>query len=173
MKPGAQRKTLPVVCDCGDHAFARLKAPFVVLVSAEDAHFLRDMHWAVENRPNGYKKVRRSQRPKGAPRSLAATIMPCPPGKVIDHISCDGLDNRRGNLREATPSQNACNRRWRPRELPKGVVLLPSPKDRPYRASIKLQQKVYVLGFFKTPEEAHQAYVAAAPLYHGEFARLD
>jgi len=37
-------------------------------------------------------------------------IMGEPEGLLIDHRNCDGLDNRRDNLRTATSSQNACNR---------------------------------------------------------------
>ena len=40
----------------------------------------------------------------------------------IDHINHDRLDNRIENLRDATPSQSACNRRGdKGRSLPKGV----------------------------------------------------
>jgi hypothetical protein len=89
----------------------------------------------------------------------------------VDHINLNGLDNRRDNLRLATNSQNNMNvRRYRNNKSGfKGVHLA---KGR-WRASIRLNYKLYHLGYFDTPEEAYGAYCEAAKERFGEFARFD
>ncbi len=88
----------------------------------------------------------------------------------IDHKNCDCYDNRIENLRPATHGQNASNSRgWRKKALPKGVSLM--ARGKPYRARIGIDGKVVWLGVFDTPEEAHAAYVSAASVAKGEFAR--
>lgn len=90
----------------------------------------------------------------------------------VDHINGDGLDNRRCNLRIATNSQNQANNRPQSRPMAsrfKGVSW--HGRDRLWRASIKVNQKVIGLGYFKVEEDAARAYDAAAVRYFGEFAR--
>lgn len=94
------------------------------------------------------------------------------PPKYVDHINCDGCDNRWENLRLANNSQNGYNARLSKRNKFgfKGVYL--NKRDGTYSAEIRNNWQKYHLGNFKTPEEAHQAYVAAAAKFGGEFARF-
>lgn len=87
-------------------------------------------------------------------------------GKGADHINGDGLDNRRANLRPATPAQNAANRRAVRSGL-KGVTF--HKKSGRWQAAIA---KRY-LGLFATEAEAGAAYDRAAVERWGEFARLN
>jgi hypothetical protein len=91
------------------------------------------------------------------------------PPELLDHINCDPLDNRISNLRPATHSQNAANSRSRRRGL-KGVRFNPRRKSRPWKASINPSGKPIYLGYYATEQEAHEAYVAAAKYYFGDFA---
>lgn len=93
------------------------------------------------------------------------------PLKYVDHINCNGRDNRWENLRLANNSQNGYNARLSRRNKFgfKGVYL--NKRDGTYTAEIRNNWKKYHLGTFKTPEEAHQAYVNAAIKFGGEFAR--
>lgn len=91
-----------------------------------------------------------------------------PAGKV-DHKNLAPADNRPDNLREATNSQQEGNKRANPRNLTglKGV----SKRRYNYEARISIDGKQIALGWFKTAEQAHAAYVAAAVEHFGEFAR--
>jgi HNH endonuclease/AP2 domain-containing protein len=92
---------------------------------------------------------------------------------IIDHRDGDGTNNRWSNLRRATMSQNAANRR-RPRQNTsgyKGVYLC--RKTGKWRACIGKDGETIQLGRFETPQAAHKAYVAAARKLFGEFARAE
>lgn len=89
------------------------------------------------------------------------------PNDELDHINGDRGDNRWVNLREATRVQQNYNRKsWG--TYPKGVRKANS-LEKPYRAYITIDGKHKHLGVYKTPEEAHEAYKAAATELHGEF----
>lgn len=82
----------------------------------------------------------------------------------IDHINEDPLDNRIENLRIAGPSLNGLNSskdRNRGSGLPRGVRYHKNCKSRPYQAQIRVNQRDKSLGYFATPEEAHEAYLKA------------
>lgn len=95
-------------------------------------------------------------------------------GMLIDHINGNRRDNRAVNLREATYSQNAMNsRRTKAKAsgLPKGVYKRSNCSK--FEAQIDVNRKRFHLGLFNTPEEASEAYQAAAKFHHGEFACFD
>lgn len=93
------------------------------------------------------------------------------PSECIDHVNGDGLDNRLANLREATNSQNQCNKRHQRHNAIglKGVSFDRLTKK--WRARIMVHGRDKHLGRFPTAELAHAAYCAAAADMHGEFAR--
>jgi hypothetical protein len=90
----------------------------------------------------------------------------------IDHRNGDGLDNRRANLRLATPAQNARNRPLQSNNTSgvKGVDWYPSKKK--WRARIKVNNKYIDLGLFDYLEDAKKVREAAAAKYFREFQRL-
>jgi hypothetical protein len=92
---------------------------------------------------------------------------------LTDHINGDGLDNRRTNLREATPRQNKMNARTRSDSKTgfKGVSSRRGGKG--YVARIQDGVKRKQLGWFHDPEVAARAYDAAARELYGEFAWLN
>lgn len=95
----------------------------------------------------------------------------CWPSADVDHINSDRSDNRIVNLREATRSENNCNRPISSANTSglKGVTF--HAKSRKWRAQIKKHGKNHFLGCFETPQAAHAAYSNAAPVIHGDFAR--
>lgn len=90
------------------------------------------------------------------------------PAQLVDHANGDRADNRWSNLRAATPAQNNANMRGQGR-YPKGVSF--HKQVGRYQASIKVDGKCHYLGLHDTVEQAHAAYIEAAKLHFGEFAR--
>lgn len=93
-------------------------------------------------------------------------------GAMCDHRDCDGLNNRRENLRPATPRENMQNARMR-RDNTSGVKGVCWHKARAkWRAKIKVDGKTVSLGYFHSKDDAGAAYIAASLRFHGDFARL-
>lgn len=91
----------------------------------------------------------------------------------VDHINGDGLDCRRENMRKATRSENAKNRRKhkRSQQSPfKGVQLR---QDGTWLAYITQNGKVLPLGIFDSAWDAAARYDEAAREIHGKFACLN
>ena len=87
--------------------------------------------------------------------------------KQIDHINNIRTDNRICNLREANRSENNQNQ-IKPRSNNKvgflGVCF--DKNNLNYRARIGINKKYINIGSFKTPEEAHNAYLQAKRQLH-------
>ena len=122
---------------------------------------------------NGYRRIMFGSNRHGAKRYLAHRLVwlyvygDWPDGQ-IDHKNGDRDDNRIGNLRLASASQNQWNCKT-PKNNKSGYKGVYS--DRGYwRAVIRKNGKPKYLGYFDTPELAHAAYCQAANEMHGEFA---
>jgi hypothetical protein len=92
----------------------------------------------------------------------------------IDHINNNGLDNRKANLRHATPAQKARNRRKTAAKTSskyKGVSY--HAGQRKWCASIHVNGQSEYLGLFQNEIDAAKAYDAAAKKHHKEFAVLN
>jgi hypothetical protein len=95
-------------------------------------------------------------------------------GQEVDHINCDGLDNRRSNLRVCSHAQNLANQRHQERETysrHKGVTY--DKRRGKWLAQAKARKIHYNLGTFKSEDDAARAYNAFAVNAFGEFARLN
>ena len=93
--------------------------------------------------------------------------------ELVDHINGDGLDNRRDNLRVASPSENSRNQRRKSSNKSgfKGVCWHKYTKK--WTARITVEGKQKSLGYFDTPEDAYEAYCKEAIEKYGKYARLD
>jgi hypothetical protein len=101
-------------------------------------------------------------------------IIEVPDRYYVDHINGNGLDNRKANLRPATPAQNNQNARHTKRNAYskyRGVTWEKS-KQR-WRAHLSYNKKTLHAGYFKDEIDAAKAYDEAAKKYHGDFAVLN
>ena len=90
----------------------------------------------------------------------------------VDHINGDRTDNRWGNLRAATRSQNNANAQIR-RDNNSGVKGVSwDGKNKKWRATINSNGKQKWLGRFASRDAAADAYRQAAVDLYGEFARV-
>lgn len=88
----------------------------------------------------------------------------------VDHINGIRSDDRIENLRICNNSQNCRNKKISSSNSSgyKGVT----KQNGRWRAQIEVDGKHVSLGMFDDPIEAHKAYVMAAEMYFGEFARF-
>ncbi len=144
-----------------------------VLIDCEDAPLVESRGWGLHI--TTYKdRMREYIQSRTRPRTLLhRLIMGLEPGEPlqVDHINGNGLDNRRQNLRRATPAQNAQNRTHavarpvHPEIQMRGVTFAKdkcSSSDkigtkRCYGARVVLDGKIFRLGYYYTAEEAGEA----------------
>lgn len=139
-----------------------------ILIDSEDANIL-ETHWlCVLKRGQVIAQDKATKK-----RIVLAKLLLKPDnGFEVDHINHNGLDNRRKNLRLATPSQNKANRRTvNKRSLPKGVYFEPTRNSKkPYLAVCIKNGKRYQNGRHETIESAVIAYNELAVKLFGQFA---
>lgn len=92
------------------------------------------------------------------------------PSDDVDHRDRDPMNNRWGNLREATRQQNLANMGGFPHSSRFKGVSFDKQTGR-WRARIRSNGKLIALGRHSSEETAHAAYLKAAQELFGEFAR--
>ena len=172
----AQPRAIIQQPDGETYRFIPLTQGKVAIVDAEDYDRLMEHPWCAHQRYKREQFVAVRNSLDGENGKSYTILMHCealrvPRGTLIDHENLNSLDNRKDNLRLATPQQNGRNRGPQKNNSSgfKGV-------DKPnhtwrWRARIKSDSGHIHLGYFDTKEEAAQAYRQAADKLHGEFAR--
>jgi len=94
-------------------------------------------------------------------------------GYEIDHIDGNRLNNRRGNLRIATHSENLRNAKKRKDCSSKYKGVYFCKKYKKWVARIKTSDKNNLLGIFEKETEAAKAYDFAAIKFFKEFAKTN
>lgn len=93
------------------------------------------------------------------------------PRDVVDHINGDGLNNTIANLRQATRSQNQCNRRVSKNNKSGASGVHPEKRTGKWTAEIFCQKRKFFLGTFSTFEAALSARQQAENTKFAEFRR--
>jgi hypothetical protein len=151
-----------------------LRGGHVALIDAGDLPLVDEYSlWVVRRHRRWY--VAAAKRPSGATPTtyLHRVIAGAEPGLQVDHENLDGLDNRRGNLRIATPQLNMANIAKVSRRTSssyKGVYR--HGKNPSWIAQLKFNGRCRTSSW-PTEEEAARAYDAMATEAFGAFARLN
>lgn len=87
------------------------------------------------------------------------------PANDLDHINGVKTDNRIENLRDVPRAVNSQNRRSAHKTNSTGYLGV-SAKGNGFRARIKLNGATTLIGTFKTPIEAHEAYLQVKRVMH-------
>jgi hypothetical protein len=145
------------------------------LVDPKNYYWLAAYHWyAYRSALTWYAHRAVKINGKRSVISMHCQIMPLPKGLLVDHKNCNGLDNRRANLRPATHAENCHNRRKYSTPTSsrfKGVRWHKHGKK--WAATIRGNNRAIHLGYFADETDAARAYDEAAKKYHKEFARLN
>lgn len=135
---------------------------FGVLIDHSDVARCMNHRWRIGKTKYGYTFVQSTLFVKGIRKTirLARVLLGLTdPNIWVDHEDGDPLNNRRQNLRPATPQQNATNRRGAGvRTLPRGVSIHSSGA---IRSRYTVNGKERHLGFFSNVEEAELAVLEA------------
>lgn len=141
------------------------------IVDDEDFGYLSQFQWIL--RPCG-KTSYAYRRFQGKQISLHCELLGLPKGMLVDHKNHDTLDNRRSNLRAATPAQSIANRRRSSTAKVaqyKGLVY--NKPGQSWRARIMYNGKLINLGLYREQVFAAIAYNKKALELYGEFACLN
>jgi HNH endonuclease len=150
----------------------RYRADGVLIRKVKTAHCTyvgQVVRGTIRDKRRGYREARVDSKHQYMHRLIWAVVRGQPP-KIIDHKNGDRGCNRIGNLRRANHSTNGYNAKKSRRNTSghRGVGLHYSNL---WRARITKQGKEYLIGYFKTKEQAIFAQRKARKKFHGPFAR--
>lgn len=171
------RKIRPIRVE-GNAAYVPLTKGYTAIIDAADVPLVDGWNW----------KAKEDRRSDGSLRAVYAVrnmsiggrrdtvrlhrvILAAPHGAQCDHISGNGLDNRRANLRLATNAENQRNGRTRC-DNTSGVKGVCRHRGK-WKAYIKANGRRKNLGLFSDIADAAAAYAAASAKLHGEFGRIE
>ena len=136
-------------------AFIELTRNQKTLVDEIDFEIFNKFNWYYRTTSNypGYAYRRKGKKFVALHREILGVTDPKIP---IDHINGDRLDNRRSNLRIATPQLNARNGKSRKNSTSSyiGVHLKKKYKNKKWAARLKIWGKDQHIGYFNTELEA-------------------
>lgn len=149
-------------------------ATIFATIDAEDAEKVLAFNWQLNAQKYAARNLPRAElgTPNASNRLMHRFIMDAAPGQILDHANGDTLDNRRQNLRLASPSQNTCNSRMR-KSISNARGVYQDKETGCWTSRISFAKTNYHLGSFATREEAIAARDTAARFLHGDFARLN
>jgi len=156
----------------GDIAYVALGRGQEAIIDLADLPVVKGLPWRMLTTPTGHGYAYFGRKAKLT--LMHRLLLGARPGEYVDHVNGDGLDNRRANIRLATPALNQANKAADRRNKIglKGVSSKkPEGEGGKFRAFITPNGRKIHLGTFATKEEAAAAYAGAAKVLWGDFAR--
>lgn len=148
------------------------------LVDDSDYDWINQWKWQAQKGATTYYAVRTDY--SNGKRNAILIYMHClilgikkGSGVKGDHKDRNGLNNQRNNLRVATWSQNAANRRSFTNSSSNYLGVGWHKPTGKWAAYIRKENKQYHLGLFDSEIEAAKTYNSKAKELHGEFANLN
>lgn len=114
---------------------------------------------------SGYRRVKIAGQRVMAHRIAWYLTYGLDPSRFIDHINGNPDDNRIENLREATSELNSQNKR-RALSLNRTGLLGVTRRGSRFHARIRHRGVLTFIGIYRTPEEAHEAYLRVKRVVH-------
>lgn len=140
------------------------------MVDDEEFDLLSSLRWQINSR--GYAVHGKTVNKKHIKIFMHRVIMRAPKDLEVDHINGNKLDNRKGNLRLATGSENRANSfKARGSSRYKGVCW--NKRAKRWQAQITYRNTTYYLGLFANEITAAKKYNEIAVQRFGQFARLN
>ncbi len=146
------------------------------IVDPEDYERIARHKWFAMRSRRGLYAIRMAKAKNGRRKKIRMhrQILNVPPGKFVDHINHNGLDNRKANLRIVTNMQNSWNKRKQKGEYSsryKGVSW--AKRIGKWHTEIYCRGKKIFIGYFDDQVTAARAYDAKAAELYGEYSSLN
>jgi len=119
---------------------------------------LTNQSWKPKLNRGGYQQIKINRRLYSVHRVawfLHYGYWPC---FLLDHIDGDKQNNRISNLRESSNAMNQQNRKTATTGSKTGLLGVSEGKNR-FQARIHVNGKQKTIGWFKTAQQAHEAYI--------------
>ena len=171
MREGRKRIPKEILIVIGPSiAYVTLSQGLFALINSDDIPLIGHLNWYAHYDPLGDRYYAYSNDVGGKTRKLHRMILDT--ALLVDHRNRNSLDNRRQNLRAATPSQNQANAKTKINSATgfKGVWL--DQKRGKYLAYVIKEGKTHYAGTsYNSALEASAARQAKAQELFGDFAR--
>lgn len=170
-------KKRPIEID-GETGVVILTKGYTAIIDASDADAVGQWNWTAHTVKSPCGSVRSVYAVRRIGKSgkrvfMHRFLIDAEEGFCVDHADGDSLNNRRGNLRLATMSQNQMNKKRSAssRSGVKGVYY--DPRRSKWVSRIKVSGIRKHLGEFDLLGDAARAYACASKKMHGDFGRTD
>ncbi|HYH39897.1 MAG TPA: HNH endonuclease [Azospirillum sp.] len=151
-----------------------LSRGMVATIDAADAALVAPHKWhAVMRGGISYAATNMVVDGKKRPVLMHRFLLNAPTGTVVDHISGDGLDNRKSNLRICTAAENIRNQKARVGCTSRFKGVRYRADTGKWSAEIQYQGKQIHLGTFVEEVAAARQYDRASRLMFGSFAKTN